>query len=85
MNFMSSLTRFKMRAAAALFPALALLPAAAQACTVCFGEDPSSGLARGFYWGVVFLLTLPFTLFGVLAGLVVYHSRKNRARAAEGA
>lgn len=52
------------------------LPSAARACTVCFGQDPASGLTKGFYWGVVLLLSLPFMLFAGIAGLIFYNVRR---------
>jgi hypothetical protein len=49
----------------------------ASACTVCFG-DPASGLARGFYWGILVLLILPFAITGAFVAAVAYRMRKNR-------
>jgi hypothetical protein len=48
-----------------------------QACSVCLG-GVSSDLARGFYWGVLLLLLLPFVLAAGFVGLVVYHVRKHK-------
>lgn len=53
-----------------------LLPGAARACTVCFGGD-SPDMAKGLYWGVMLLLTLPFGLMFLLVGLIVHHARKH--------
>jgi len=54
---------------------LIFMPAMAQACTVCFG-DPGSPMAKGFYWGILLLLALPFVLLGSFVGYIVYHTRK---------
>jgi hypothetical protein len=56
---------------------LEMVPAAARACAVCFGGS-SPDLARGFTWGVLILLLLPFVLMASLVGLIVYHIRKNK-------
>jgi hypothetical protein len=58
-------------------PLLCLAPRAAEACTVCFGGT-SAELTRGFYWGVLILMLLPFTLMAAFFGLIAYHLRKNR-------
>lgn len=54
-----------------------LTPSAAEACAVCFGAE-SPDLARGFYWGIVVLLTLPPVMILALAGLIAFHVKKNR-------
>ncbi len=51
-----------------------LLPTAARACAVCgtgpgIAGDPT---ARGFYWGILFLMALPFTIAGSVGGWLVY-------------
>lgn len=53
------------------------------ACAVCFGE-PGSDLSKGFYWGIVILLMLPFTLLGGLVGYIVYSTKKNKATPVSG-
>jgi hypothetical protein len=35
-------------------------------------------LSRGFYWGILLLLLLPPVMIATLAGIIVYHARKNR-------
>jgi hypothetical protein len=65
------------KAVAAAFLALLLAPAAARACTVCFG-GAGSDMVRGFYWGVILLGSLPFLLIAALFGLIVYHTKKNK-------
>jgi len=47
------------------------------ACTVCFG-GVDSDLSRGFYWGIMLLLLLPFAIISVLAGLIIHHTRRSK-------
>ena len=51
-----------------------LVPAVAQACAVCGTGPgvPGDPTARGFYWGILFLMALPFTVFGAVAGWLLY-------------
>ena len=51
-----------------------LVPAAVEACAVCgFGPgiegDPT---ARGFYWGILFLMAMPFAVAGSIGAWLVY-------------
>lgn len=49
------------------------------ACPVCFGDlEPDQ--ARGFFWGILFLAALPFSMILYIAGHVIYNARK-KARA----
>ena len=54
-------------------PAL-LFPAIAEACAVCgtglgVAGDPT---ARGFYWGILFLMAMPFAVAGSIGAWLVY-------------
>jgi hypothetical protein len=51
-----------------------LVPAVARACAVCGAGPDVAGdpTARGFYWGVLFLMAMPFAVFGSIAGWLVY-------------
>lgn len=60
-----------------LFP---FLPSLSRACAVCFG-DSSPDMVKGFYWGILLLLSAPFVLMGGLAGLIAYHIKKNKTSA----
>ncbi len=72
----------------ALAGALSVLLAArdtlAQSCAMCtssFGEnDPVS---RAFSWSILFLMAMPYTIFGTIAALVLWSHRRagNRPRA----
>ena len=57
-----------------LVGAALLVPATAYACAVCgFGPgvagDPT---ARGFYWGILFLMAMPFAVVGSIGAWLVY-------------
>lgn len=59
-----------------------LLPGVAWACAVC-GTGPGVAgdpTARGFYWGILFLMAMPFAVAGSIGAWLVY--RYWRARAA---
>jgi len=49
----------------------------AQACALCFGAL-GKDMSRGFFWGVIILLLLPFMLIGVLVSAIVRATKKNR-------
>lgn len=51
-----------------------LVPAAAEACAVC-GTGPGVAgdpTARGFYWGILFLMAMPFAVAGSIGAWLVY-------------
>ena len=54
------------------------LPQIASACSVCFG-GAGSNWSKGFYWGVLLLLTLPVLLISTIAGRI-YCSVRLRAK-----
>jgi hypothetical protein len=59
-----------------------LAPAAVEACAVC-GTGPGVAgdpTARGFYWGILFLMAMPFAVAGSIGAWLTY--RYWRARAA---
>jgi hypothetical protein len=61
--------------------ALTLLtePRGASACAVCFGgADGRSGLANGFWWGIVILLLITMSLVGAI-GWTIWTVEKRRA------
>jgi hypothetical protein len=53
------------------------LPSAGIACAVCVG---SSAEDNGYFWGVLFLMSMPFTVGGVIGGWLVYAYRRSRSR-----
>lgn len=57
-----------------------LVPAAARACAVC-GTGPGVAgdpTARGFYWGILFLMALPFAVAGSVGGWLIYRYWRTR-------
>ncbi len=51
-----------------------LVPAAVEACAVC-GTGPGVAgdpTARGFYWGILFLMAMPFAVAGSIGAWLVY-------------
>ncbi len=67
----------KYRLSAVLAGLLSAVPSAVSACAVCFG-GADSDLRKGFTWGVLILLLLPFVLTAGFIGMVVKASRKSR-------
>jgi predicted Na+-dependent transporter len=56
---------------------IALLPVAAWACAVCFEGDDA--LARGLNTSILFLMSMPFAIFGSIFGTVyITHKRAQR-------
>src|SRR5688572_24981399 len=53
------------------------LPTLAQACAVCVGSSPAD---TGYFWGVLFLMAMPFALGGLISGWLWYHCRRGPAR-----
>jgi hypothetical protein len=63
-----------------------LVPLAAQACAVCWigaGSPEQDALARGFYWGVLFLMAMPFAVVASIGGWLWYAHRRGRRPARE--
>ena len=56
---------------------MALLPVAAWACAVCFEGDDA--LARGLNMSILFLMSMPFAIFGSIFG-TVYIAQKRAQR-----
>jgi hypothetical protein len=46
-------------------------PTASGACAVCGGSE-----ADGYFWGVLFLMSMPFTIGGLVGGWLLYHHRR---------
>lgn len=67
------------RAAGCLAAVLAggLLPEAARACAVCFGDESVLG---GFTVSWLFLVTMPFAVVGAVGGWVFWVYRRSRSR-----
>jgi hypothetical protein len=41
----------------------------ATACAVCVGSSPAD---QGYFWGILFLMSMPFTVGGAVGGWLVY-------------
>ncbi len=57
-----------------LVGAALLVPMVAHACAVC-GTGPGVAgdpTARGFYWGILFLMAMPFAVTGSIGAWLVY-------------
>ncbi len=60
---------------AALLP---MLPSAASACAVCFGQTSANqGLFDGIWWGIILLLSATMSMVGGI-GWLLYRVEKNR-------
>ncbi len=59
---------------AVVLGAIGWFPAAASACSICYGE-PDSPVSRGLTWAIVALGTV---VVGVLAGAVAFFVQANR-------
>ena len=57
---------------------IALLPVAAWACAVCFEGDDA--LARGLNMSILFLMSMPFAIFGSIFGTVYLTYKRAQRR-----
>ena len=51
-----------------------IVPVSLEACPAC--KDLDEPIARGFNWSVLFMMAMPFTVFGIIGGSVFYHYRR---------
>ena len=56
-----------------------ILPAIAQACSVCFSGDDDA-VTHAFNWSVGFLLAAPYVIAGTIAGCLVIAYRRAAAK-----
>jgi hypothetical protein len=56
------------------------LPTTGLACPVCVGSSPED---YGYFWGVLFLMSMPFTVGGLIGGWLVYAYRRSRRQVAD--
>lgn len=71
-----------------LLPALfalaivALWTATAQACPTCKNglEETAEGMIRGYFWSILFMMSMPFTILGCFSGYMYYLVRRERAK-----
>lgn len=51
------------------------IPTLAAACAVCMGSSPAD---RGYFWGILFLMSMPFTVAGLVGSWLVYEYRRGQ-------
>jgi hypothetical protein len=51
-----------------------LLPTLADACAVCAGAED-----QGYFWGVLFLMSMPFAVSSFIGGWLLYSYRRAQA------
>ena len=51
-----------------------VLPTAAHACAVCGGAEDN-----GYFWGMLFLMSMPFTVVSLVGGWLLYTYRRAQA------
>ena len=51
-----------------------VLPTAAYACAVCGGAEDN-----GYFWGMLFLMSMPFTVVSLVGGWLLYSYRRAQA------
>ena len=61
---------------------IALLPAAAWACAVCFEGDDA--LARGLNMSILFLMSMPFAIFGSIFSTVYIAQKRAQNHVSKG-
>ena len=61
---------------------MALLPAAAWACAVCFEGDDA--LARGMNISILFLMSMPFVIFGSIFSTVYFAQKRAQRHVGKG-
>jgi hypothetical protein len=54
---------------------LIALPTLAHACAVCAGGPEDDG----YFWGVLFLMSMPFAVGGLIGGWLLYSYRRGQA------
>lgn len=80
--------RFSVFVIAFLF--LVVLCGVATACPTCkdslAGTDPNhAGMVRGYFWSILFMMSMPFLILAGLSTYMYWEVRKARAREAEAA
>ena len=78
-----SQTAIRATKAFALFLVVALLVTAdAHGCPTCkdgMAHDPSvAAMARGYFWSILFMISMPFLIFATLGGYFYWEIRKAR-------
>ena len=50
------------------------MPTIGEACPLC--KSIGDPIARGFNWSILFLMAMPFTVFGLIGGSIFYTYRR---------
>ncbi len=82
---MNSLSRFSLVMASA---AVLLVNGVAVACPTCkdaLASGNSSNLVDGFGWSIIFMMSMPFLIFGGISAYFYYEVRKARRASAPAA
>jgi hypothetical protein len=75
-----TLTFFAVVACVAFFTGVA---AACPTCKESLAHDPAAAnLARGFYYSILFMVSMPFVIFGSMSAYFYWEVRKAKARQA---
>lgn len=72
----------RLRIVIAIMIGAIVLPAVAQACSVCFAGDDDA-LTHAFNWSVGFLLAAPYVIAGTIAGCLTIAYRRAAAERTE--
>lgn len=52
---------------------VALAAGPVQACAVCgYGPGQPDPMGRGYFWGILFMMVMPFSIFGGFGGWLAY-------------
>ncbi len=57
-----------------LIVVMLIVPTYLEACPGCKTLDDPIG--KGFNWSILFLIAMPFTVFGVISGTIFLHYRR---------
>ena len=57
-----------------LMVAMLIVPTYLEACPACKTLDDPMG--KGFNWSILFMMAMPFTVFGVIGGTIFLHYRR---------
>lgn len=59
-----------------------VLPTLALACPTCKdglpGDPATSGMVRGYFWSIVFMMSMPFLILGGISAYFYYQVRRAR-------
>lgn len=62
-----------------------ILPTIVLACPTCkdglSGDPATSGMVRGYFWSIVFMMSMPFLILGGISAYFYYEVRRARALA----